>query len=162
MAKFSIFLIIVVIAMAAPIVHAQEGKDFLIKTARALETSPTDKETRKMVKRSIKWIIESDEVQVTLCRSAYDMIGDYEYKFREEMTTAYTIGVAAFQLENPSKATDRNAVHLAGIELTLKVYEGYVKANPKSTSALIEVLIEERNKGNLAQAIAALKCGTSR
>jgi hypothetical protein len=159
MAKFSVFLIIAVIVMAAPVVRAQQGKDLVLAAGKALETSPTDKETRKTVKKAMKWIFETDDINVSLCRGAYGMIGDFEYKYREEMISAYTIGVAAFQIEDPSKTKDRNATHLAGIELTLKVYEGYVKDNPKSTSAMIDLLLEDRKTGKLAQTVATLNCG---
>jgi hypothetical protein len=159
MAKFSFLLMIAVIAIAAPMARAQQGKDLVIQAARALEKAPTDKETRKTVKKAIKWILESDEINVSLCRGAYGMIADYENEHREDMTSAYTIGVAAFELENPSKTRNRNAIHLAGIELALKVYEAHIKNDPKSTSDMIELLLEERKKGNLAATVATLNCG---
>jgi hypothetical protein len=160
MAKITLFFMIAVIAMVAPVVRAQQGKDLVIAAAKALETSPSDKETRKTVKAAIKWIVGKDGMRVSLCRGAFQMVGDYEYKYRDDMIAAYTIGVAFFQIENPAKSTDRNAVHLAGIELVLKAYEGYVKDNPKSTSVMIDLLLEDRKNGKLSQTIATLNCGT--
>jgi hypothetical protein len=162
MGRISILLIIAFVVFTATAARAQDGREIVLQAAKALEVTPTGKETRKTVKKAIEWILDTDTINVSLCRGAYGMIGDPDYKYAEEMISAYTIGVAAFQLENPSKLKDRNAVHLAGIALTLKVYEGYKKENPKSTSALINVLIEERDKDNLPQAVAALNCGNNK
>lgn len=47
------------------------------------------------------------------------------------MTAGYTIGMAAFKLENPDKASDEDAAQLAGLNTALKAYEFYVKKNQK-------------------------------
>lgn len=160
MKKFAILVAAVMIVATAQTAYAQEGKEMVIKTARALETAPTSKETRKMEKTAIKWITGPDGITVFLCRGVYGMISDYENKHREAMASAYTIGVAAFGIENPSKSADRNATHLAGVELALMVYEKLVKEKPGTNSDMIELLIEKRDKGELAAAIAALNCGS--
>lgn len=159
MKKFAILFAALVILATVQIAYAQEGKELVIKTARALETSPSDKETRKMQKKAIKWITETNEINVSLCSGVYGMIADHENKYGEDMLSAYTIGVAAFGIENPSKSANRNATHLAGVELALKVYEKLVKEKPGSNNDMIDLLIEQRDKGELAAAIALLKCG---
>lgn len=159
MKKFAILFAAIMVVATTQIIHAQEGKELVIKTARALETTPSDKETRKMQKKAIKWITETKEISVSLCQGVYGMIADYENKYGEDMISAYVIGVAAFGIENPSKSADRNATHLAGVELALKVYEKLVKEKPGTSNDMIDLLIEKRDKGELAATIALLKCG---
>jgi hypothetical protein len=159
MKKFAILFTAVIVVATAQIALAQEGKELVIKTARALETSPSDKETRKMQKKAIRWIVETKEISVSLCHGVAGMIVDYENKYGEDMISAYTIGVAVFGIQNPSKSADRNATHLAGVELALKVYEKLVQEKPGTNNDMIDLLIEKRDKGELATTIALLKCG---
>lgn len=159
MKKFAILFVAIIAVTATQVIHAQEGKDLVIETARALETAPSDKETRKMQKKAIKWITETKEISVSLCRGVYGMFSDYENKYGEDMISAYTIGVAAFGIENPSRSANRNATHLAGVELALKVYEKLVNEKPGTNNDMIDLLIEKRDKGELAATIAVLNCG---
>lgn len=155
MKKFSIFIAMIVIALTAQAAFAQ--KDLVIKTASALETAPSDKETQKMQEKAIRWIIETDEVSITACGGVFSMFSDKKNKNSSDMTAAYTVGMAAYKLQNPGK--DENAVQLAGIELALKVYEALVKEKPKTKNDTIDLLIEKRDKGELAAAVTALNCG---
>lgn len=147
----------IVIALTAQAALAQ--KDLVIKTARALETAPLDKETLKMREKAIRWIIETDEVSVTVCGGVFSMFSDKKNKNSSEMTAAYTVGLASFRLENPAKASDENATQLSALELALKVYEALVADKPKTKNETVELLLEKRNKGELGTAVTALNCG---
>lgn len=160
MKKLSIFIAILIIALGAQVLFAQEGKELVIKTKQALETAPTAKETGKMETASIRWIIETDQLTVGVCSGVFSLFSDKKNKNSPSMTSAYTIGMGAFKLENPAKATDEMAAQLAGLELALKVYEALVKEKPKTKHDGVEALLVKRNNGELAALVNGINCGT--
>jgi hypothetical protein len=158
MKKLSIFVAALIIALGAQTLFAQEGKELVIKTKQALETAPTAKETGKMETRALQWIIETDQLTVGMCPGVFSLYSDKKNKHSANMTSAYTIGMGAFKLENPAKAGDENAVQLAGLELALKVYEAHVKEKPKTKNDGIEALLVKRNNGELAALVNGAGC----
>jgi hypothetical protein len=159
MKKLSIFIAILTIALGAQSGFAQEGKELVIKTKQALETAPTAKETGKMESRAVQWIIETDQVTVGMCTGVFALFADKKNKNSDDMTSAYTIGMAAFKLENPAKASDEMAAQIAGLELALKVYEARVKEKPKTKHDDIEALLVKRNNGELPALVNGINCG---
>ena len=158
MKKLSMIIALSFVAFAAQASFAQSQKDLVIRTAHALETAPLDKETARMQFEAIRWVIETDEVSITVCGNAFGPFLDKKNKASTEATAAYTIGMAAFKLEHPEKASDENAAQLAGIETALKLYEAYVKEKPKAKFDPVEGLITKRNSGELAAFVAAANC----
>ena len=159
MKKLSIFIAVLIIALGAQASFAQEGKELVFKTKQALETAPAAKETEKMEKAALIWIIETDQVTVGMCTGVFVLFVDKKNKNSDDMTSAYMIGMAAFKLENPAKASDEMAAQLAGVELSLKVYEAYVKEKPKTKHDGIEALLVKRDNGELAVLVNGIDCG---
>jgi hypothetical protein len=122
----------------------------LIKGARTLESKPLAKEAKDMRRWAIEWIIATDKVSVKACSLLISGI-DKKYKYGTEIFGQYTIGMAAFKLENPDKATDEDAAQLAGIESALVSYESIIKEQPKATNAFLDDLIAKRGQGELAK-----------
>jgi hypothetical protein len=140
-------------------IYAQTDKELTIKTARALETSPLAQDTVKMREKALKWVIETDQVSVIACGEIFSLFSDKKNKNSSEMTVAYTIGMAAFKLEFPEKASDENAAQLAGLETALKSYEAIVKEKPKTKFEKIEAVLEKQRAGQLAAMVTAADCG---
>lgn len=148
------------VAFAAQNGIAQTQKQFVLQTAKALETAPLDKETLKMRSEAMVWIIQTDEVHLTICGGGpLSPLLEKKNKNGTDMIGAYTIGMAAFKIQNPDRSADENAAQLAGLELALKVYEGIVKEKPKTKFDPVEALIVKRNNGQLAAAVAEIDCG---
>ena len=109
MRRFTIIFTLVIIGLTAQISFAQSEKEMLFKTVRALEEKPFDKETKKMREQSLRWVIETDQVSVTACGGVMSPFTEKKNKFGSELTVAYTLGMAAFKLENPDRKSDENA-----------------------------------------------------
>jgi len=75
------------------------------------------------------------------------------------MTMGYTIGMGAFKIGSPDKATDENAAQLAGLLLALKAYENGVADNPKTKFDKIETLLQKRTAGELTALVTGFDCG---
>lgn len=158
MKKLTIVFALFVIAAFAQTGFGQTGKELTIKTARAIEEKPLDKETAKMREQALKYVIETDDVSVVACGGITKAFTDKKNKFGGDLTAAYTIGMAAFKLENPDKAADENAAQLAGLESALKSYEAMTKEKPKEKYEPLEALLTKRNNGELAKYIADVGC----
>ncbi len=111
-----------------------------------------------MREQSLRWVIETDQVHLIACSDVRSPFLDKKNKFGSEMTVAYTIGMAAFKLQNPDKASDENAAQLAGLESALKSYETIVKEKPKGKFDAVENLLTKRNDGTLVKYVADSNC----
>lgn len=124
--------------------------EILIKAARTLEAQPLAKDAKDIRRWAIEWIIATDKVSVKAC-SLIISGTEKKYKYGSEIFGQYTIGMAAFKLENPDKAADEDAAQVAGIESALVSYEAIIKEQPKATSAFLDSLIVKRSQGELAK-----------
>lgn len=123
-----------------------------------METAPFDKETVKMSEKAERWITETKDITVGLCGGVVGQFADKKYKYHNELLTAYDLGMAAFKLENPTKAGDEKAAQLAGVESVFKTYESILKEKPKATSKRTEELLAKRNSGDLRALIDSIDC----
>lgn len=147
----------VVILAGTALTHAQSEKENVVAAARALETAPLSKDTSKIAERALRWAIETDEVSLIACGGTFSLFSDKKNKHSSLMTMAYTIGMAAHKIENPSK--DESSVQLAGLETALKAYEKAVSEKPKTKSDQVEALLTKRSNGELPAIINAADCG---
>ena len=155
---FSIlFLCLAAFAVGSTSAFGQTDKENVIAAARALETAPLDKNTSKIAERALRWAIETDEVSLIACGGTFSLFSDKKNKQSSLMTMAYTIGMAAYKIENPTKG--ENSAQLAGLETALKAYEVAVKEKPKTKSDQVEALLVKRANGELAGIVNAADCG---
>ena len=112
-----------------------------------------------MREQALRWVIETDQVSITACGGVMSPFLEKKNKLGSELTVAYTIGMAAFKLENPDKKTDENAAQLAGLETALKSYEAMLKEKPKANFAAVDALLTKRSNGELAKYVADAECG---
>lgn len=159
MSKCIILLAMAIIGLTASINYAQSEKEMLFKTVRAIEEKPLDKETKKMREQSLRWVIETDQVSITACGGVMSPFLEKKNKFGSELTVAYTLGMAAFKLQNSDPKADENASQLAGLETALKSYEAMIKENPKGKFAAVDALLIKRADGTLAKYVADADCG---
>ena len=158
MKKTCFLFVLLAIASLAQANFSQNEKELTIKTARALETAPLSSETIKMREKALKWVIETDEVHLTVCGEIFGFFSDKKNKNSSDMTGSYTIGMAAFKLEFADKATDENAAQLAGLNTALKTYEAIIKEKPKNKFDKIDALLAKRDSGQLAAMVNAADC----
>ena len=160
MKKISItFLACILLAIAAQTGFAQSEKENVIKTARAFETAPLAKETKEMYKKAFVWIAETDQVTVGLCGGVVGLFTDKKYKNMEELLSAYEVGMAAFKLENPGKASDEMTAQVVGVQTVLKTYQAIMKEKPKAKSETIDALLAKNEAGELEALIKTIDCG---
>ena len=135
----------------------QNESEMLIKTVGLLEEKPFDKEVNKMREGALKWLIQTDKVSVSVCSL---MISEVEekYKYKSDILTQYTLGMAAFKLTHPDKAQDEAAAQLGGVESALRLYEAIGKEKPTAKSAFLDDLLAKRAAASLSEYVAANNC----
>jgi hypothetical protein len=160
---FYIFTIAVLVVVSAQISYGQtkeEQQQLLIKAAKFLEIKPFDKDAKDVRGWAVRYVIETDDVTVVICTGNFmDAALEKKNKYGSELLAQYTIGMAAFKLENPSKKDDENAAQLAGIESMLRAYETMVKEKPKAKFAGMDDLLAKRDKDELKALVEAANCG---
>jgi hypothetical protein len=129
----------------------------LIKATKFLEDKPLDKEAKDIRSWALTWVIQTDKVSVSVCSLLLSGI-DKKYKYSGEIFGQYTLGMAAFKLNNPENASDENAAQLAGIESALRSYEAMVKEQPKAKNAFLDDLLAKRADGSFAQYVTENNC----
>ena len=87
----------------ARVYQKEDPSQTLIKAAKLLEERPFDKDAKKIRSWALGWIIETDKVSVKVC--SLILKAEEKYKYSSELMGQYTIGMAAFKLSNPDKAT---------------------------------------------------------
>ena len=137
-----------------------DDRETLIKAARFLEEKPLDKDAKNIRGWAMLYIIETKDVSVIICGGDLTKAAlEKKNKYGSELLGQYTIGMAAFKLENPAGATDENAAQLAGLESMLKSYEVIIKEKPKAKFAGMDDLIKKRDNGELKAAVETADCG---
>jgi carboxypeptidase Q len=127
---------------------AQE-RETAVKVARLLETDPFHKDAKKMREWFIVWISDVPDISVELCSAYTPPEKSTDKNYGSEIFVQTMFSSAAYIIEHPDQANDRVAVHLAGVEGSLKVYETVLVAKPKAKSEFYDQLLERRNKGEL-------------
>jgi hypothetical protein len=164
MKKFTIIFTLLLIALSASLVFGQNkpsDKETLIKATQLLETQPFIDKAKDFRGWAMRYIIETDDVSVTVCTNMLSSIMDKKNKYSSELLAQYTMGMAAFKLSNPDKAKD-DAAQLAGMESMLKAYENMVKEKPKTKFQPVDDLIAKRDKGELKKFVEDTKCSESK
>ena len=130
--------------------HAQTfGKVELIKAAKFLEMRPFDEQAKTIRALAVDYVIRTDEVSVTICvGKAAESLLDKKNKKSSELVAQYTIGMAAFKLQNPDNKNELDA-QLAGFESALAAYEKMISEKPKTRHPGMDDLLSKRNAGEL-------------
>lgn len=161
MKKLSLIFALLVLCLTAQIASAQTNKDknkeLLIRITRFLEEKPLDEKAKQARENAFAYVIQTKDVSVTMCTDLTKGVTNKKNKFGGELLIQYSLGMAAFKLENPDK--DENAAQLAGLESMLKSYEAMVAADPKAQSAGMDELVTKRKNGELKALVDAAKCG---
>ena len=124
-------------------------RETAVKVARVLETDPFHKDAKKMREWLLLLLIDVPDIHVELCSAYMPPEKSTDKNYGSEIFNQTMFSSAAFIIEHPDQADDRVAVHLAGVEGSLKVYETVLATKPKAKSAFYDGLLEKRNKGEL-------------
>jgi hypothetical protein len=124
--------------------------------ARSLEADPLQKGAKEMRAKLLRWLVEVPDITVIACTDFLSPLFDKDKNYGAELAMQSTFSSAAFIIEHPEKAEDEPAVHLAGLEGTLRAYEAILKVKPKAKWEHLDNLIVKRDKGELDDYVAEI------
>ncbi|QQS40690.1 MAG: hypothetical protein IPM63_15160 [Acidobacteriota bacterium] len=138
---------------------AQDNKAALINTTKFLEEKPFDKTAKDLRSAAMQYVIQTDDVSVTLCTDVLKGVTDKKNKYGSDLMAQYAFGMASFKLSNPDRKDDEAAAQLAGLESMLRAYEAMVAEKPKAKYKGVDELIAKRDSGELAAFVQESGCG---
>jgi hypothetical protein len=121
-----------------------------------LEGNPLDESANKDGESALNRLSSAHDIHVPLCPALLGQFNDAKYKYRHETTRQYMLASGAFIIENPDKAGDTNAVNLAGVESTLKVYSGILQQKSDAKWKTLDDLLKKHSQGKLDDALRKL------
>jgi hypothetical protein len=128
-----------------------EERARVVQLAHKLESNPTDESLTSEREWAIKWLIQAPDITVEMCPA---VIGDFhKYKYSSEITTQLLLSSAAYVIEHPESAKDRNARFLGGTEGALKAYRVLQQAHPKDKSKTLDEMVQRQEEGKLADTV---------
>ena len=127
-----------------------------VALVRSLEREPLAENANATRQQLQNWIVEVPDIRFKVCP---DLLGDAvgnDYRYSREINRQVVLSGAVLTIEHPGEARDDVAVYTAGVEGALRAYEVLVKSTPDTRLAVLDDLIEKRDRGELVHHIAGL------
>jgi hypothetical membrane protein len=141
-----------------------EERARFVALARSLEKNPLAENANATRQELRQWTIEVPDIRFKACPDLLGhAVGD-SYPYSREINLQVLLSGAVLTIENPGEARNDVAVYTAGVEGALRAYEVLANSRPDAHLAVLDDLIEKRNRGELADHIARLAnetCKTS-
>lgn len=162
MKKIYILFTLLIFALSTQIAFAQSQKEkdraAFISNTKLLEKKPLAPNAKVAREWGFKWLVDTDEVSVSICSEILKLIPEKKNKFKGELLMQLNFGTAVFKLENPDRKTDEAAATVAGLESMLRAYEAMVAENEKAKNSEMDALLAKRNNGELKTVADAAAC----
>lgn len=140
-----------------------EERARFVALVRWLESNPVAENTNSIRQQLRDWAIEVPDIRFKVCPSLLgDAVGNYRYS--REVTLQVMLSGAVLTIEDPGQARDDARVYTAGVEGALRAYGVLVNSTSDARSAVLDDLVEKRERGELVDHIATLardKCPKS-
>lgn len=157
-----LFATILFMGLSVQIGFAQDAKDknrqLLINITKFLEENPFDEKAESARKNAFTFVAQTKDVTVVMCTDLTKEALKKKNKYGGELLIQYSLGMAAYKLENPDKK-DENAAQLAGLESMLKSYEVMFKEKPDAKFPAMDELLNKRDNGELKALVEQQSCG---
>lgn len=124
-----------------------------VEITHKLESNPLDESVNKDGESALNRLSSVHDIHVPLCPGLLGQFNDAKYKYRHEITRQYMLASGAFIIENPDKAGDVNAMNLAAVESTLKVYSAILQQKPDAKWKMLDDLLKKQSQGKLDDAV---------
>ncbi len=144
------FLICIAPATAqASELSSSEDRQRLVAIVHNLERTPLDPGLRGERSWAIQWLTDAPDITVIVCADPIGGVSKDGYQHFPEIVVQYSLAMAAYIIENPSKVTDPAAQQLAGVESALQAYRVMVAAEPGKTSKQLDKLLALQARSEL-------------
>jgi hypothetical membrane protein len=140
-----------------------EERARFVAHVRSLERDPLAENTNSIRQQLRDWAMDVPDIRFKVCPGLLDdAVANYRYS--REVTLQVMLSGAALTIEDPGRARDDARVYTAGVEGALRTYEVLMTSTSDARSAVLDDLVEMRERGELFDHIAKLakdKCPKS-
>lgn len=141
-------------------VHARgpstpEERAKVIELTRMLERDPLNENADATREWLQEWTREIPEIRFHVCSDLLSDGLEPHYPYLREINLQTVLSGAVFTLERQDRMRDDVGAYIAGVEGSLRMYEVLVRSRPDARSAFLDDLIAVRDRGGLADHIAA-------
>lgn len=147
-----------IIACAGPAFAAEPTspavKAEMIRLIGMLEEQPHHPDAREMRGTVLRWLTDAPDVSVMICEHFLAIENFEPDEPAGELVFQQPFSEAKFILENPDKAQDGVAVHVAGIEGALRAYAVMKTEDPKLVVPAMESLVKLQAEQKLPEHVA--------
>jgi hypothetical protein len=116
-----------------------------------LESSPLDVNVSQEGDKVLQRVMDVHDFHVPLCVAFFTEFNTMKYTYAHAIMRQFMLASAAYLIENPDKANDRNAMNQAAIESVLKTYAAILQQKPDAKNKTIEDLLQKQKQGKLAE-----------
>lgn len=133
-----------------------EQRAHFVTLVRSLESDPLAENANATRQQLRQWALDVPDIRFKVCP---DLLGHFlsaDDPYSREVNLQVMLSGAVLTIEEPGEARDDAAVYAAGVEGALRAYEVLVKSRPDARVAILDDLIEKRDRGELVDHIARL------
>jgi hypothetical protein len=136
----------------APASRAVAGtqKSDIVEQVRSLESDPLQAGAAQLRQRLMRYFESAPDITITVCSGVLDPLASSRQNYGTEIFVQQILSSGAFVIENPGMARDQAAIHAAGVEGALRMYESILRARPDARWPLLDQLVQLRARGGLA------------
>jgi hypothetical membrane protein len=152
----------VFVVCALQLHHAQRGPSTpedrvrFVALVRALERDPLAANANATRQQLRGWMIEVPDISFKVCPGLLGHAVGTDYRYSRDVNLQVMLSGAVLTIEDPGRARNDAAVYTAGVEGALRAYEVLVRSRPDAQLAVLDDLIEKRDRGELVDHISRL------
>jgi hypothetical protein len=133
-----------------PPVSSGEDKAQALALVKQLEEDPLASGAENARQWLTNFIVNAPDLFISTCPELLGPLNGQGKNGAPEIIGQLYFGNAAWAIQNPDKAGDREAVFTGGLESTLRLYEGLLRTKPRWRWPLLDDLRSRARKGTLA------------
>jgi len=153
---FALPALLIALAVAVPCFaqdaasSSAEDKAQALLLVKQLEDDPLASGAENARQWLTNFIVNAPDLFISTCPELLGPLNGQGKNGAPDLIGQLYFGNAAWAIQNPAKATDREAIFVGGLESTLRVYESLLKQKSRWRWPLLDDLRSRAKKGTLA------------
>jgi len=138
-------------AQEAVTASSAEDKSQALSLVKQLEDEPLASGAENARQWLTNFIVNAPDLFISTCPELLGPLNGQGRNGAPELVGQLYFGNAAFAIQYPDKASDREAMYAGGLESTLRVYQSLLKEKPRWRWPLLDTLRSRAKAGTLLE-----------
>lgn len=126
-----------------------EDKAQALALVKQLEDDPLASGAENARQWLTNFVVNAPDLFISTCPELLGPLNGQGKNGAPELVGQLYFGNAAFAIQNPDKAADREAMYAGGLESTLRLYQSLLKSKPRWRWPILDVLRSRAKDGTL-------------